>query len=188
MHVDKLGNPVLDQFSEEGFVDLTFRITDRKPTKTRERFHLSASFAKKVVGFDVNMVRGIRAGFDKDMKLAKKHVYREGVTFIRSGIESDRLLAAIAKLYRKRTKRARMIDTESYTAIALHQGRLNWERDAVKLKLFGRDGEPFDETAYYESFFNVDFANGFVFWNEKDQEYRGPLLHGLTEPIQRKRQ
>lgn len=188
METDRKGNPILDQFSEDGFVDLTLRITDRKPTKLFERFHLSASFKEQVVGLDVSMVRGIRAGFDKNMKLVKKHVYRPGVTFLRSGPESDRLIAAIAKLYRKRRKPTGMTGQETFTAIALHQGRLNWERDAVKLKLFGRDGEPFDEGNYYESFFNVDFANGLVFWNEKDQEYRDPLLRGLSRSTRRKPQ
>ena len=51
---------------------------------------------------------------------------------------------------------------------------------SVKLKIFGKDGEPFDEAAYYESFFNVDLPNRFVFWNEKDPEYRKPLLRALS--------
>jgi hypothetical protein len=48
------------------------------------------------------------------------------------------------------------------------------------MKLFGRDDEPFIEDDYYESFFNVDLANGLVYWNEKDQEYREPLLRALA--------
>ena len=74
-----------------------------------------------------------------------------------------------------------MIPKVAFTAIALHQGKIDLRTDSVKVKLFGSDGEPFDEAAYYESFFNVDLANGFVYWNEKDPEYRKPLIRGLTK-------
>lgn len=129
---------------------------------------------------DVVLVKGIQGGFNAKMGLVKKHVYRSGVRFLRSGIESDRLMAAIGELYNSRRSPKRMVSEETFTAIALHQGRLEMKRDPVKLKIFGKDGEPFDEDAYYESFFNVDLPNGFVFWNEKDPEYRKPLLRALT--------
>jgi len=36
------------------------------------------------------------------------------------------------------------------------------------------------QQALKECFFNVDFANGLDFWNEKDQDYREPLIQGLA--------
>ncbi|MBI5461354.1 MAG: hypothetical protein HY941_04120 [Gammaproteobacteria bacterium] len=72
-----------------------------------------------------------------------------------------------------------MIPEETFTAIALHQQDTDLACHTVKLKLFGRDQEPFNEDDYYESFFNVDLANGFVWWNEKDPDYRSPLIRGL---------
>ncbi len=181
IRTDRAGRPVLDQFSEEGFVDLTFRIDDRADDGRHWRFRLAASHRNRIVGFEVELVKGIKSGFDAKMTRVK-HVYREGVRFRRSGPESDRFVAILAELYRSRRKPKRMIEEESFTAIALHQGKLDWDRDAIKLKLFGRDAEPIDESAYYESFFNVDFANGFVFWNEKDNDYRRPLLKALCSP------
>ena len=53
-------------------------------------------------------------------------------------------------------------------------------KEPVKLKLFGKDGDPFDESAYYESFFNIDLQNGFAYWNEKDPDYRKALLQALS--------
>jgi hypothetical protein len=179
IQTDTAGNPILDQHCEEGFVDLTFRIVDLAEDKKHYRFHLTASHKKRPVGMDVVLVKGIQGGFNAKMHLVKKHVYRLGVRFRRSGPESDRLVSAIRALYGfKRT--AKMVEEETFTAIALHQGRLDMESGAVKLKIFGKDGEPFDEAAYYESFFNVDLPNGFVFWNEKDPEYREPLLRALS--------
>src|SRR5438105_2366811 len=92
---DRAGNPILDQFSEEGFVDLTFRIGDLTDDGRHYRFHLAASHKRRTVGMDVVLVKGIKSGLDAKVNLIKKHVYRRGVRFLRSGPESDRLVAAI---------------------------------------------------------------------------------------------
>ena len=181
IQADSEGNPILDQHSEEGFVDLTFRITDLVDNDDQHyRFHLMASHHKRTVGMDVVLVKGIQGGFDGKMDLVKEHVYHRGVRFHRSGAESDRLVSAIRELYGLESSAKTMVEEETFTAIALHQGRLDMGSEPVKLKIFGRDGEPFDQEAYYESFFNVDLANGFVFWNEKDQEYRKALVRALS--------
>ena len=180
MQFDRDANPILDQFSEEGFVDLTFRLTDLTDDGAHYRFHLVAAHGGRAVGMNVLLVNGIKSGFDSDMNLTKDHVYRMGVRFQRSGEESDRLISAISELYGSDAGPKKMVEEENFTAIALHQGKLDWDQEPVKLKLFGRDGEPLDQDAYYESFFNVDLANRFVFWNEKDQDYREPLLRALT--------
>ncbi|QTN25971.1 hypothetical protein HZ992_15225 [Rhizobacter sp. AJA081-3] len=74
-----------------------------------------------------------------------------------------------------------MVGEESFTAIALHQGALDVEEQPVKLKIFGRDASTDPENDYYESFFNLELANELVYWNEKDQEYREPLVRGLSQ-------
>jgi hypothetical protein len=173
------GLPVIDQFSEEGFVDLVFQIAGLKSDKAQYRFHLAASHENRVVSMDVILVKGIKGGFGSNMDLVKEHVYRKGVRFLRSGEESDLLISAVGKLYGAGVTPKKMIDEETFTAIALHQGDLDLENENVKLKLFGRDGEPFDENAYFESFFNIDLSNGFVNWNEKDPDYREPLLRAM---------
>lgn len=180
LQVDPDGNPVIDQLSEEGFVDLTLRIRDLADDGMYYRFHLAASHDGRELGLDVILLKGIESGFDANMDLVKDHVYRQGVRFIRSGIESDRLVSAIGSFYGADPVPRRMVAEESFTAIALHQGDLDFENECVKLKLFGKDGEPFDEDAYYESFFNVDLAGRMVYWNEKDPDYRRPLLRALT--------
>jgi hypothetical protein len=178
--IDNFGNPILEQFSEEGFVDCVFKISDLVETSEFFNFHISASSDATVVGMDVVVRKDIQSGFDAEMNLVKNHVYREGVTFIRSGIESDKLIARIASLYGLSHARGEMISKETFTAIALHQGQIDLRTEPIKIKIFGRDGESFDQDAYYESFFNVDLVNGFVNWNEKDQEYRKPLIRALT--------
>jgi len=172
--------PILDQFSEEGFVDLTFEILDLFEDDSFYRFNIAASFDDQVVGMGVVVQKGIKSGFDTNMDLVQNHVYRGGVKFFRAGERSDRLIAAIGKLYESDQNLTRMIEEERFTVIALHQGEIDLTSEPVKLKIFGRDADPIDEEAYYESFFNIDLASRLIFWNEKDQDYRIPLLRGMS--------
>ena len=93
------GFPVIDQLSEEEFVDLTFKITMLTDDGNHYRFHVAASHDNWELGLDVILVKGIKSGFDGNMELINDHIDRHGVRFIRSGLESDRLMAAIGKFY-----------------------------------------------------------------------------------------
>ncbi len=181
MKTDSAGNPILNQYGEEGFVDCVLRIVELSETLTHYRLRLRASYLAKTVGMDVVVVKNIQGGFDPAMNLKKANVYKRGVAFYRSGPESDRLISALATLYAHGSGDRRMNDEETFTAIALHQGKLDMTLEPVKLKIFGRDSEPFDEHSYYESFFNLDLKNRLVFWNEKDPDYRKPLIKALAK-------
>jgi hypothetical protein len=174
------GLPILDQNSEEGFVDLAFKINSLKSDESHYYFDLLASRDNEKVGLAVKLVKTIGPGFDGEMNVIKDHVYDDGVSFRSLGVISDRLMTALAKLYGVDDSPRRMVSEEAFTAIALHQADTELERHSVRLKLFGRDSEPFVEDEYYESFFNVDLPNGWVFWNEKDPDYRAPLLKALS--------
>ncbi|WLQ15669.1 hypothetical protein O5O45_07040 [Hahella aquimaris] len=121
-------------------------------------------------------------GFDQntEMSLIQDHVYKKGVRFFRTGLESDSLLKVLARLYGLDEASAQMTNEETFTAIALHQGEIDMASESIKIKIFGKDQDEDLEENYYESFFNLDLKNGFVFWNEKDQEYREPLIRGLS--------
>ncbi len=175
------GNPVLEQFSEEGFVDCVLRISELKETDTHYLLHLVASYDGEVIGLDAKVVKDIKAGFDSEMNLDKDSVYRKGVTVFRSGPESDRFISVLSFLYTGSKEGRIMVDEESFTAIALHQGPIDMVNQPIKLKIFGKDGEAEDADSYNESYFNIDLKNRLVFWNEKDEEYRKPLLRALTK-------
>ncbi len=177
LKLDVGGRPLLDQLSEEGFVDCVFKILDLKREQEYFVFRIEAIHDGESVGCTVRMIRGIQASLSDKAELISDRVYANGIVIGRSGDESDRLLMTLAKLYGLRNMPLRMCNSEGFTAIALHQNAVDVEREPVKLKLFGRDG---DAEEYNESYFNVDFVNGFVFWNEKDPGYRVPLIEGLA--------
>ena len=181
MNTDSDGDPVFDQYSEEGFIDCVLRIAEQTETSDHYRITLRASYGGEKVGMDVMVVKNIQGGFDSEMNLVKANVYRRGIVFYSRGAESDALLSALSALYGRDDINLKMIEKETFTAIALHQGSLDMENEQLKIKIFGRDEEPFDEEMYNESFFNLDLTNGFVYWNEKDPDYREPLIRALSK-------
>ena len=172
--------PILDQFSEEGFVDCVFKVNDLESDQNFYSFNLFASHRGKKVGLAVRLVKNVGPGFDADMNLIKDHVYHHGVSFRSLGQVSDDLITALSELYGQDARVIRMVQEETFTMIALQQGDTDLELCSVRMKLFGRDSEPFVEDDYYESFFHVDFPNGFAYWNEKDPDYRVPLIRALS--------
>lgn len=179
--VDDNGAPILDQFSADGFVDCVFRITEVVTSAKSYSLHLVASHRGTSIGFRAIVRRGIRGGIGADMKVIRDHVYRPAVEFVRTGPESDALLAALRELYGMHGSAARMAEITPFTGIALHQEDVDMENQPIKIKLFGRDSD--QEIArgeYFESFFNLDLRAGLAFWNEKDLDYRAPLIQGIS--------
>ena len=46
---------------------------------------------------------------------------------------------------------------------------------------------PFVQEDYFESYFKLDLSRGLAWWNEKDEEYRRPLLRALSRTDRRRR-
>ncbi len=115
------------------------------------------------------------------MNLIREHVYRPAVQVHRTGVQSDRFVKILAELYGFPALPRRMVDFLPMTGIALNKDDVDMEREPIRIKLFGHDSdEQIERDEYFESFFNLDLRKGFVFWNEKDQDYRRPLIAGLT--------
>jgi hypothetical protein len=100
---------------------------------------------------------------------------------VRSGPESGALITALAGLYGMTDHSLRMAELTPFTGIVLHQDDVDMETDPIKIKLFGRDSdEEIERDEYFESYFNLNLKAGLVFWNEKDPDYRTPLIRGLS--------
>lgn len=182
IQIDEDGDPLVDQFSEEGFIDLVFRIAECEEEEDRFRLRLRAIRDDQKLGFDCWVFKGIEPFFDEQTEPIPGRSYPAGVTFQRTGAESDRLMSLLTRLYgQEPATDLRMTDAEDFTVVALCSDPFDLRTDYVRCKLFGRSAEGFDEEEYYESFFHVNIAGGFVFWNEKDTDYRVPLLRGMCQ-------
>jgi hypothetical protein len=184
---DAEGLPLLDQFSDDGFVDCVLRMIELRRSRTHYSMTLGAGRDGKTLGISVTLPRRIQAGLSADVEVIRENVLRDAIVFERTGAESDRLLTTLARLYGRRPPSTRLAASVTFTGIALHQGEIDVEREPVKLKLFGHDKPDDDPKLYNETFFNMDLPNRLVFWNEKDPEYRRPLLSALSNRSRPKR-
>lgn len=76
MKTDNQDNPILAQYSEQGFIDCVFRIVDPVETDNAYQFRMLASYDGQPVGIGVSVVKGIQSGLDADTNLIDEHVYR----------------------------------------------------------------------------------------------------------------
>lgn len=180
MLTDENDLPILDQLSEKGFVDCVFRIEELVRDGAFFVFRMRSSYQGRILSLKASLKSIIEPGFDGDMNLIREHVYPRGLEILSVGEESDTFLTVLSHLYGFDSGIRRMVQSESYTVIALQQRETNLETDHVRCKIFGRDSHPLVEDDYYESFFHVNLPDRLVYWNEKDPDYREPLLRALT--------
>lgn len=176
------GLPILNQFADEQMVNTIFKISAFEDLENSYRFNISAVYEETEVGIGVKIVKGIKAGFDANMTVIEKHMCTKGITFINTGKHSDALLTTLAKLYGfEETDGVFMVQKEHYSAIALHQGKVDMLNQPLKMKLFGKDAAKDPQEQYNESYLMIDFKAGWVCWNEKDPEYREALILSLLK-------
>lgn len=180
VQVDPEGRPLLTQLSEDGFVDCIFRVEDLSTSSAQHSFLMMASYGGRPVGLRVKVRRGMQASFDPQLGPLEMQVYRPAVRFERTGPESDQLLKALATEYGIECADPRIVEHFEFTGVVLHKEEADSDTSPMKIKLFGCDGEDDAEDDYCESFFNLDLGQGFVFWNEKDPDFREPLIRGLS--------
>jgi hypothetical protein len=173
MEIGLSGLPVLDQFSEEGYVDCVFFIGQTGVRGDRLLFELRAECDGEIVGVDVDMVAAPGPGFDAEMQVFRHHVYEDGFTMHPVGAASDRLVAALARRFRHGATPPRMVAV-SFTAVVMQQQVVSPELGSLRLRLSrGRGADN------YEGVFILDLPHGRAFWKEKDTDHRGALLRAL---------
>ena len=176
MEIGRTGLPVLDQFSEEGFVDCVFFVVNSGVRGERLLLELRAECDGDIVGFDVDMVATPGPGFDAAMQVFRHHVYEGGFVVHAAGAPSDRFLAALARRFGLRAGAPRTLGTAAFTAMVPQQQVVAPELGAIRLRLSRGDGAD-----NYEGLFALDIPHGRAFWTEKDTDCRAALLRALGE-------
>lgn len=176
---DKDGFPELTQLSEEGFVDMVFRIRDSHfdengwCTLTADAKHQG-----KVVGLKIAVQPGMRPGIVDD-HIDKTAFYSKSILLIRDGSNSDTLLRTFEELYKHSARDANFRDKSEMTSISLMGDPRKLPTEYVKFKIFHDDQDERGE--YFELYLHVNIPGGFIALNEKDQEYRPTILKGLCQ-------
>jgi hypothetical protein len=175
MEIGRTGLPVLDQFSEEGFVDCVFFVGHSGVRGERLLFELRAECDGDIVGLDVDMVAAPGPGFDAAMQVFQHHVYPDGFVVHSVGAPSDRYMAALARRYGLGAGAPSTMGTSSFTAMVLQQQVVAPEHGSVRLRLSRGEGDD-----HYEGLFTLDIPHGRAFWTEKGTDHRRAFLRALA--------
>lgn len=164
---------------EEGWVDVFLKITKDTKTDSSHIYIVKGLYKGKTVGLQIEVSSKIGAGFIDGVPDANSGFITKAVQLKSIGQESDELIRAMATLYNQPTDKGFTKQIISATAFSLNEKPVNLdENDYYNLKLFFAED---DENLYSEMFLNINTAKGEIEFNEKDEEYREPILKVWTK-------
>jgi hypothetical protein len=159
----------------DGFVDLSFALESRKQDPgVGERLVAIGEDGDRSVSFAIVIEPGW-----KDVKVEGLDLpSHQGRVMIESlGRASDALVQAIDRLYVTRVGAERMQRATRFTGISLGGDPSRLDAGPVKIKLFF---ESEVEGRYAECFLNIDVEAKSIELNEKDEDYRRPVVLALS--------
>lgn len=167
--------PEITAQSEEGFVDLVFRVQDHKTLADHSQRIWAAGLHKgQEVGFEVVLGPTWKTGkLGKDVPIETS---RGTVSFRRVGPESDAFLTVLDDLYGAKLGPKAMAADALFTGISLAGNPGDLARGPVKIKLFY---EKSGEDRYAEFYTNIDLAARRLEVREKDEAYRRQVIQAL---------
>ena len=162
---------------EDGFVDLTFTISNSKKLESGSyEVVVKGNLKGNIVGFAIELlptwnpqaVEGIDSPF-----------YWGEAFFKNTGAESVAFIRSLASLYGA-TVSGVSVSNEVYAqVVGLASNPEQLEVSPCRMKFFfNPDGE---EELYSEVFINIDLSEKRLEFNEKDNAYRAPLLRSLLQ-------
>jgi hypothetical protein len=162
---------ITSEREDDYFVDLVFGVPRFSITQSAQSVMVSGIANGKPVGFSVELGPTWKPGRIGDIASFS------GVVRIAStGDDSNTFVRSLAALYGAEATPSPMTKSAEFAAISLHGDPTDLESGPVKLKLFY---ESEDEESYAEVYANFDLQARKFYFNEKDPEYRAPILKAL---------
>lgn len=156
-----------------GFIDLTFNIAE---------VHNDREFLVKgsLEGFKVGFAIELHESWNPQVIEGIDEPFYWGEAYLKSiGADSKAFILALAKLYEVSLNHLEVSEVVHAQVVGLACNPSEAKEKPCKTKFFfNPDGE---EDFYSEIFINIDLANRRLEFNEKDNEYRAPLLHSLLQ-------
>lgn len=160
--------------SVDGFVDVPLSIIDCKESDGYIEYNTSATVNNDTIGVIVKLKKGIPPGF---VNGEPKNIFlKEGIIFISKGKESDNLLRFLSEKYDLKNNNLSLKDSQIFTCANLNQEKPNYKSGESSFKIFLEGEED-----YAELFVNFNFTKEIIYLNEKDEEYREPLIKLLKK-------
>ena len=162
---------------EYGFVDLQFKISSLKNLQSGNmEFVVKGTLNHIKVGFAIELLPKWEP---KKVEGLEQPFYWGNAIFKETGPETSAFLLALSNLYGNQLKHAEAHPFVSAEAVGLACNPEDILNTPCKIKLFFNSES--DESLYSEIFLNVDVAAKILELNEKDNEYRLPLIKSLTK-------
>ncbi len=159
--------------------DISLRLVDRMDGDTSITYIAEGLYGGDTVGFRIELDKQIVAGIDTDGSVNEASGFTTGaITFIRSGPESDRFMAALASLWKVADVTA--MKTTAVEPLVFSSNRIAVDHDksfTYSFKLFFSPDAPVPG----EVFFTFDTFKKTIGFQEKDTQYRSQIVHSLGE-------
>jgi hypothetical protein len=169
--------PEITSETENGFHDLVFRIAKYEHLPDGSRmFRVHGRHKSQSVGLVVVLGTTWRS---VSLGAGLPNSFQGAVELRSLGHESDALLNVMDQLYATNQRPTAMKPVTVFTAITLAGDPRDIGPGILKIKLFF---EPADESGYAELYLNIDSGAGKVYLNEKDPDYRTPVIQALRAP------
>ncbi len=161
----------------DGFIDLTFQIaTSQASTDGGYEIIVKGRLNKVEVGFAIELLNNWRP---QEIDGLDEPLYWGEAYFKSIGTETDSFIEQLAALYGVETKKGKSITSVFAQVVGLACNPLEIETSPCKMKFFfNAEGA---EELYSEVYINVDLAKGQLEFNEKDTDYRKPLIKSLLQ-------
>jgi hypothetical protein len=162
---------------EDGFVDLTFQNIESKSTNNGNNEY----FAKGIlndskVGFSIEFLPEWKP---QDVEGIDEAFYWGEANFKTTGSDTKNFLSVLATLYGAELKEFEIPNSVYAQVVGLACNPKEIAHKPCKMKFFfNPDG---DEELYSEVFINIDLEAKTLEFNEKDNDYRAPLLRSLLK-------
>ncbi len=157
----------------DGFVDLTFKIVE---VRNDREYVVKGNLEGVKVGFTIELQESWNPQTIEDVE----EPFYWGEAYFKSiGSDSKAFIGALAKLYGASINDFEVAERVHAQVVGLACNPSEVKERPCKTKFFfNSDG---DEDFYSEVFINIDLATKALEFNEKDNQYRAPLLRSLLQ-------
>jgi len=162
----------------EGWNDVFLKIIDKTNNENSVIFTCQGLYNGFTLGLKVEVKKNMEAGLLASGEINRDAFYRNGISLLSIGVESNVFLRALSELYNFPTTKPFIDKITNAMAFSLNESDVDLAKsEKYNFKLFFNDES---ETHYCEIFCNIDLAKGIIEFHEKDHEYRENIIKSFA--------
>ncbi len=158
---------------------IALRLVSRTDSDTSITYVAKGLYGGDTVGFHIELDKQIVAGISPEGSVDEENGFTTGsITFLRSGLESDRFATVLAELWR--VDNVTRMKATPIEPLVFSSNRIAVDYDksfTYSFKLFFSPGAPVPG----EVFFTFDTFKKTIEFQEKDAQFRSQIVHSFGE-------